>query len=439
MRRAAALGGLLSLIAPACGACSNGGAPLPASDAARDSNPAESANEDSSAPIDSSPVGDSSMPTDDSAIGAGWAKIPSFAFCPLFEADVGTAAMPSRDWVACGAGCLEAPMARKGYEAAFATSVAADHLGDALHWRVEMGRSVDSPGGPERLVEISSVVDGKILAAVRQRESLTTCILPVASTFLMTFRRDAQLLHGRAAGGPIRWQGAPIKEPAKISAAATWDGGALYFFEDGSVRSLTSPTQTSFALVDATSLSPIYEPTSGTAQVLWRSIGPTTTSLHAYAGAKVEPLLSADYDIRGIAQSTTRIAWAATRGSAGSYSAADLVASSFAMRATEVASVTGPALAVKSGLHRVVTWGDYAAALGCDALDAAQCVVLIVHLPTKSVTRIRHRPGSRIWKGVYGLTAGELVLGESDSKTDTELVDRSVRLQLSLLASFATW
>lgn len=385
--------------------------------------------------------------SDDTAVGdagdAAWRKIAHFDTCPLFEADLTKTTFAPRVWSACGDGCLAAPAARPDWAAAYSGSLSADVVGGELLWRVEMARS--SPAGPERLVEVSKVVDGTVIGAVIQRDKLTTCIPPVAATMLMTFRSAGQIVHGRVrVGMPIQWQGTVLKEPARVSAGATWDSGALYAFEDGSIRSLTSPAESSFAVVEPSgSLSPVYVAASGRDQVLWRSLTTAGSELKAYSAGATRTLASATYVIQGLAQSETRLAWIAARGpsaASGLYTSAELVVSKFATLGSDVVPVVGPSFPVAYGLKQLKTWGDYAATLGCEsATDLTLCSIFVVHIATKTLTKIPHRPGTRVWRAVYALSSDELLLGEADAKGDPQLVETAVRLKLARLSDFAKW
>jgi hypothetical protein len=368
-----------------------------------------------------------------------WSAVAGGGDCGLYAADVKRPGAPElRAWSACGTGCRESSAPSLATDSGvYRYALAAGVVGADAYLRVTSG----SPG--YRLMLVSELATGKIVAAAKQIKGLSACN---AISSERAVRALAFVLPGGAvlvgvaapATQTVTWSPPQTGVPLPTAVFAN-DAGWGMQFEDGSVRVLMSANATSLTTIDRSSL-PTGQGQALLDRMLWSSAesGRDAEVVKGYvAGSAVGIVAAQDTDNHAIALSDSKAVWVGTTGPQrhqGTYQTAQLYWAAWPNGSANggVTIHDGPALPATNALSSVATWGDYAATIGCTQ-GIETCELLVVQLSTGKLWRLHRRP-TGVFLDVMAVTPTEILLSERgypDGFNDQVL--RFVRLELSQL------
>lgn len=419
MQRRAALFGFTIVIA----ACKT----QPASES-EDSPPTSSDALAESGQTDVAITPDALLPSDGGSVA--WDAVAAASRCGLGVARNPGAFQPL-SWTSCGKGCQVASAAPLGYAAYRAlASVVTSTSGTYL-------RSV-SGSESARIATVSRLSDNTVVAVVRQTADLGACTFvgrAAADTSFALFADNAifaATLRDAALSWPTTW----TKVAAPLVTQFSFDEGLGATLRDGTVALVTKDAPNAKTVDTNATYATAAFARSKLAVWAYRTAGKDV--LRALpSGGTVRTLATRDASVRSLAFDDERIAWIEGHGPAandGLYTSADVVTSPYSTEAAGVIPSGLVTLPAAVGLSELQVSGSYVASLryGTDGKNPA---VVVIHLSTKAVSSLPSRPGSEFVR-VLGLTADEIILGESDSASGAagaQILGRVLRLKLSEL------
>ena len=372
-----------------------------------------------------------------------WTPVPGGDDCGLLVADVSQPGGPTpQSWSACGTGCTQASaLTLPGDAAVLGSASAAAVIGGDVYLRLTSG------GSQYNLMAVTRLSDGGLLAAVQQRQNFASCT-PLASArapLLLPFIDTGQVvIAGQVRPGDKTVIWSPLQSGVPlVTRVFSNDPGWGMQFDDGTIRVLMPPTDTTLRTIDQGSL-PTYQGAGLLDRMVWSSAEPGIDAevVKAYTPAGgVQILASQDTDDNTVALSDTAVAWIGTTGPQrhdGSYQTAQLFWAPWPNPLGPVSIQPGPLLPATNNLLSLATSGDFAATIGCtNTIDS--CQLLVVQLSTGKLQQIHHRPGS-VFLDVMAVSTSDILLSEVDNPGAPELtqqIQRLVRLDLGHLADLA--